>query len=77
MILYGVYVREVMKTADIPSSSTMRCLNHYEEVPLDERALGSLLSATGPQDLAVMISAKSGTPVETRRAVLNAFHESS
>ncbi len=73
MILYGVYVREVMKSADIPSRSNMHCLNHYEEVPLDESSLRSLLSTTGPEDCAVMVSAKSGTPLETRRAVLNSF----
>jgi hypothetical protein len=73
MILYGVFIRDVMKSTDIPSTSTMRCLNHYEEVPLDESSLRSLLSTADPRDLAVMVSAKSGTPVETRRAVLGTF----
>jgi hypothetical protein len=73
MILYGVYVRAFMDAANTPSSTNMHCLNHYEEVPLDEPSLRSLLLTTGPEDVAVMISAKSGTSLATRRAVLDSF----
>jgi hypothetical protein len=73
MILYGVYVREIMQPAMLPSTSKMHCLNHSEEVALDEDALRLLLSTAGPLDYAVMVSAKSGTPLEIRRAVLNSY----
>lgn len=73
MILYGVYVREIAGSHATPSSATMQCLNHYEETPLDEASLKSFLSSVSPHDRAVMISAKSGTAISTRRAVLNSF----
>ncbi|MDE8588526.1 DUF6492 family protein [Arthrobacter sp. NQ4] len=73
MILYGVYVRDVLNSSHVPSSSTMHCLNHYEEEPLNEDALRLLLSTATPLDFAVMVSAKSGTQLQTRRAVLSSF----
>lgn len=73
MILYGVYVREIAGSQVTPTISTMQCLNHYEETPLDEASLRSFLSSISPHDRAVMISAKSGTSITTRRAVLSSF----
>lgn len=72
MILYGVYVREVLAAED-GTTSTMRCLNHSDEIALDEPALRSLLKGAGPDDIAIMISAKSGTPLGVRRRVLANF----
>jgi hypothetical protein len=71
MILYGVYVREILgATQEIRCTNDMRCLNHYDEVPLGEKELQALVANTGVEHLAVMISAKSGTELSVRRKVL-------
>lgn len=72
--LYGVFVEHVLGVpATSFASEDMRCHNHYDEVPLDEPALREFLGAIGPDDLAVMISAKSRTPLGVRRAALRAL----
>ena len=48
----------------------MRCIPHHEETSLDEMALHSLLARAAEDDLAVMISAKSGTDLAVRRRAL-------
>ena len=74
MILYGVYVKEVVGSSEEPHmTSTMRCLNHSDEVALDEAGLRALLANAGPDDVAIMISAKSGTPLTVRRGLLADF----
>ncbi|WP_364398322.1 DUF6492 family protein [Pseudarthrobacter sp. LMD1-1-1.1] len=74
MILYGVYVREVLSRKEKPPTTTsMRCLNYSEESPLDESALKVLVQQAGPEDIAIMVSAKSGTPLSVRRRILGGF----
>jgi Family of unknown function (DUF6492) len=74
MILYGVYVREVLgASANLPTTSSMRCLNHSEESALDEYALRQLMQQAGEEDFAIMVSAKSGTPLDVRRRLLTGF----
>ncbi len=70
-ILYGVYVDEVLGWRTGPAvTDDMRCINHYDEVPLDREGLRRVLAAASPPATAtaVMVSAKSGTPLEQRRA---------
>jgi hypothetical protein len=70
--LYGVFVDEVLgPPADSFASDDMRCHNHYDETPLDRATLADFLAGVRPDDLAVMISAKSGTPLALRRAALS------
>lgn len=72
--LYGVFVDEVLGApANARASADMRCQNHYDEVPLDAAGLTALLSGVRPADVAVMISAKSGTPLALRREAFAAF----
>ncbi|MCR1160103.1 DUF6492 family protein [Paenarthrobacter sp. UW852] len=74
MMLYGIFVDEVMggKRA---TTSTMKGTVHSAEVALSEGEIQELLRS-GPRDgLAVMLSAKSGIPLETRRRVLKEFSE--
>ena len=69
MDLYGVYVDEVLGApANSHSSSDTLCHSYWEEEPLDERGLGQFLDAIKPDDVAVMVSAKSRTPLDARRA---------
>jgi hypothetical protein len=69
-----VYVREVLGAeSPVDTTARMRCVSHSDEIPLDEQSLRSMLDAISPEDLAIMVSAKSGTDLTTRRSVLNAF----
>lgn len=77
MVLYGVYVEEVLGLAGRATTSDMLCVNHYDEVPLDRFTLGQLLSSVRAADNAVMISAKSGTSLKDRRQALTEFSNSS
>ncbi|WP_310166531.1 DUF6492 family protein [Arthrobacter sp. BE255] len=74
MILYGVFIKEVLGASeDLHLTNVMRCLNHSAEVALDEVSLRALLAGARPDDVAIMISAKSGTPLAVRRGPLANF----
>ena len=71
MMLYGVFVDAVSDTSsDRHVVDDMRCHRHYDEVALDEAELHRFLGGIRPVDHSVMISAKSGTDLEIRRAAL-------
>lgn len=71
MILYGVYVEEVLsRSSSVSFTSAVRCLNHSEEIRLNVDQLKSLFLTASEEDFAIMISAKSGTPLDVRRAFL-------
>lgn len=72
MILYGVYVDEVLGGAE-SSTQEMKSVVYSEEQALDALGLALLLAAATSEDLAVMISAKSGTDLGTRRGALTEF----
>jgi hypothetical protein len=68
-ILYGVFVDEVLGApATGYATSEMLCPEYSDEVPLDEAGLAAFLGKVTPEDIAVMVSAKSHTPLEIRRA---------
>ena len=70
-ILYGVFVDEVLGApATGYATDDMLCPEYSDEVPLDEAGLRKFLDGTGPEDIAVMISAKSGTRLDLRRAAI-------
>lgn len=66
MILYGVYVDEVLGGAE-STTSRMKSVVYSEERPLNPAGLAELLAAVSSDDLAIMISAKSGTRLHHRR----------
>nr|WP_323130388.1 DUF6492 family protein [Sinorhizobium medicae] len=69
-ILYGVYVDEIL--GGMPySENTMLCVNYYDETPFEE--IEKFASYITPNDIAVMISAKSGTSLASRRRALAAI----
>jgi hypothetical protein len=72
--LYGVFVDEVLG-APINSyaSDTSRCHALWDRIPLDERTVVEFVGAASAEDLAVMISAKSHTPLPVRRAAYAAL----
>lgn len=73
MILYGVYVDEVLGADPGDTTSDMRCRSHPDEIPLDRVGLDRFLERVQETDVAVMVSTKSGTALEVRRAAIQDF----
>lgn len=65
MVLYGVYVDHVLREG--PFTADMHCPSFSDESALDDVALAAFLERIAPGDVAVMISAKSGTDLAARR----------
>lgn len=72
-LLYGVFVDEVLDPGRQRFARTdrSRCLSWWEEQPLDAQRAQDLLARVSPDDVAVMVSAKSRTPQALRREVLD------
>lgn len=67
--LYGVFVDEVLGgTPYSVGTEDPLCHAYWDEVPLDDRTMRDFLATTGPDDVAVMVSAKSRTPMSVRKA---------
>jgi Family of unknown function (DUF6492) len=72
--LYGVFVDEVLGGASRRfSTDDSLCHAYWDEIPLTERTLREFLTSTGADDIAVMVSAKSRTPMAVRQAGFSAF----
>jgi hypothetical protein len=71
-ILYGVFVDRVLgKAAPVFPSDSMLCHSYWRSIPLTPQSAEQFLDALPPDDVAVMISAKSRTPLALRRAALH------
>jgi Family of unknown function (DUF6492) len=69
--LYGVFVDEVLGAeSNVSPVESMRCHNYWEHAPLTLDAAQEFLRAMPAEDIAVMISAKSRTPLAVRRAAM-------
>ncbi|NRQ32519.1 hypothetical protein HII36_11810 [Nonomuraea sp. NN258] len=68
-ILYGVFVDEVLGTR--PPSDTTICHNSWEDVPMDLESALAFADGLKPEAVGMMISAKSKTPPDVRRAALD------
>lgn len=70
--LYGVHVDEVVRGAasDAFASADPLCHAYWQETPLNDQTMADFLGRIRPSDIAVMISAKSGTPTSLRRSAL-------
>jgi hypothetical protein len=67
--LYGVFVDHFMGAqASAFASEEPLCLSYYETVPMDRGDAMRFLRQLQPADVAAMISSKSGTPLDVRRA---------
>ncbi len=72
--LYGVYVDALrLQEASANASDASLCHAWWGTVPLDEQTLPDFVSALGPDDVACMISAKSHTSSEIRKAAFAAL----
>ena len=71
-VLYGVFVEHVLGSSArvIPTDSTL-CHSYWDPAPLAGPAARHFVRALPPDDVAVMISAKSRTPLDVRREALS------
>ncbi|MFD1719774.1 DUF6492 family protein [Georgenia deserti] len=74
MVLYGVFVDEIVSDTEVVTHiDEMRCLTQPDEVAFDHSAMDQFIAGLRPRDVAVMVSARSGTPLQVRReAILRA-----
>jgi hypothetical protein len=69
--LYGVFVDKVLAAqAGVLGTSSMFCSGYWERTPLDVTAGSRFVQGLSTDDVAIMISAKSGTPLDVRRKIL-------
>lgn len=68
--LYGVFVEQLVRGAAAGFSSDPLCHAYWDETPLDEHSIAEFLARIRPTDVAVMISAKSRTPLSLRNVAL-------
>ena len=67
-ILYGVFVDKILGgPANAHPTDSMFVHNYFETRPLDAASASTFLNGVADTDIAVMISAKSATPLEVRR----------
>lgn len=72
-ILYGVFTDEVLgDQAQVEPSASMLCHSYWHPRPLNAAGARAFIRSMPAGDVAVMISAKSGTPLDVRRAALSA-----
>jgi SAM-dependent methyltransferase len=70
-VLYGVFADKVLGgQVSVTDSDSMFCHNYWKRTPLDIAAGERFLREMPEQDVAIMISAKSGTPLEVRQRIL-------
>ena len=72
-MLYGIFVDNVLGSqADVQPVESMLCHTYWGTAPLARGAAAQFVGARAQDDIAVMISAKSGTPLDVRRRALDA-----
>ncbi len=69
-ILYGVFVEEVLGLDRRTIVTSSRCHSYWETTPLDRDAAREFARGIASDDLAVMISAKSGTGLDEWKIAL-------
>ncbi len=70
-VLYGMFVDKVLgEGANVTETGSMLCHTYWKRTPLDTAEADKFVREMPPNDVAIMISAKSGTPLEVRRKTL-------
>jgi hypothetical protein len=70
-ILYGVFVDKVLgDQARVAPADSMMCHSYWKPLPLSLREAEEFVARLPPDDVAIMISAKSRTPMDVRRKAL-------
>ena len=70
MVLYGVYVDSGL-AGPVRRHADMHCVVHPDEIPLDRDSALAIAHSVRDDDVAVMISAKSGTTLQLRREIIS------
>jgi hypothetical protein len=71
-ILYGVFVDRVLgESAGVFPASSMLCHTYWNRTPMNSGDVDGFIRELSPDDVAVMISAKSRTTLDVRRQVLS------
>jgi hypothetical protein len=69
--MYGVYVDEVDSVgSSLPPADTMICHNTWQTTPMSHEEAIAFAEQLKPEAVAMMISAKSRTPLDIRRAAI-------
>jgi hypothetical protein len=69
--LYGTFVDDVLAPgARPPATDRSGCHSYWDTSPLTGAAAARFVESTAESDLAAMISAKSGTPLDERRRIM-------
>jgi hypothetical protein len=75
--LYGVFVDAIVgPPANADPADRSRCHARWDTTPLDDSTVSEFVAGMGDDDLAIMISAKSHTPLDVRRAASAALRDS-
>lgn len=70
-MLYGIFIDEVVHAnRRLPPTNTALCHNTWQRTPLDQKSALTFAEAISPEAIAMMISAKSHTPIDIRRAAI-------
>lgn len=70
-VLYGMFIDKVLGArANVTETRSMFCHSYWKRTPLDTAGADKFVREMPPDDVAIMISAKSGTPLEVRRKTL-------
>jgi hypothetical protein len=70
-ILYGVFVDNVLDgRAEVDPSASMLCHSYWDPAPLSATEAKDFVRRMPAEDVAIMISAKSRTPLDLRRSAL-------
>jgi hypothetical protein len=71
-ILYGVFTDEILGDhANVEQAESMLCHSYWDPHPLSAEAAERFVRTMPADDVAVMISAKSRTPLDVRRAAIS------
>jgi Family of unknown function (DUF6492) len=76
-ILYGVFVDDVLgASAPVIPEDSMLCHSHWGPEPMADATVPAFVRSLQPEDVAVMISARSETEPDVRRKVLSSVRSS-
>lgn len=70
-MLYGMFVNYVARSEHPAETCDMHSHTYWDEIPLDEEGLRTFVGGLRDSDIAIMLSAKSRTSPEARRAALS------
>jgi Family of unknown function (DUF6492) len=71
--LYGVFMDGFDAGAEARAAQSSLCLSYWDPTPLTPEGAAEFVATVRPEDVAILIQSKSGTPLAVRRAAIRAF----